>query len=67
MTRVMAHLALKAAFAAAGLMGPLSTHAMRKTFANRVYERLGRDLPKTEQALGHVNINSTVAYLSFSR
>lgn len=64
-TRVMAHIALKDAFAAVGLTGPLGPHAMRKTFANRVYERLGRDLPKTQRALGHVNINNTVAYLSF--
>jgi integrase len=41
------------------------THAMRKTFARKVHERLGHDLVKTQRALGHKNINSTVAYLSF--
>jgi site-specific recombinase XerD len=38
---------------------------MRKTFARKVHERLGHDLVKTQRALGHKNINSTVAYLSF--
>jgi integrase len=38
---------------------------MRKTFANRMYDKLGHDLVKTQRALGHKNINSTVAYLSF--
>lgn len=47
------------------LSGKLGTHAMRKTFANRVHALLGRDLVKTQRALGHKNINSTVAYLSF--
>jgi len=35
------------------------------TFANRVYHQLNHDLVKTQQAMGHKNINSTVAYLSF--
>ena len=38
---------------------------MRKTFANRVYEALDCDLVKTQMALGHKNVNSTVQYLSF--
>jgi integrase len=41
------------------------THSLRKTFANRMYERLHRDLVKVQRAMGHKNINSTVAYLSF--
>jgi integrase len=47
------------------LTGKLGTHAMRKTFATKVYTRLQHDLVKTQRALGHRNINSTVAYLSF--
>ena len=39
---------------------------MRKTFADRVYRASGRDLVRTQRALGHVNINSTVQYLSWS-
>jgi integrase len=47
------------------LTGKIGTHAMRKTFANRVYHQLNHDLMKTQRAMGHKNINSTVAYLSF--
>jgi integrase len=47
------------------LTGKVGTHAMRKTFANRVYRQLNHDLVKTQRAMGHKNINSTVAYLSF--
>jgi site-specific recombinase XerD len=56
---------LKEAFAANELTGKLGTHVMRKTFANRMYEKLNRDLVKVQRAMGHRNINSTVAYLSF--
>ena len=45
--------------------GTLGTHAMRKTFANKVHVLLGRDLVKTQRALGHKNVSSTVSYLSF--
>ena len=54
---------LKEAFNANELQGKLGTHAMRKTFANRVYDKLNGDLPKTQRAMGHANINSTVQYL----
>jgi integrase len=64
-TRVQAWRIFQEAYAANGLTGQLGTHAMRKTFANRVYEKLGHDLVKTQRALGHKNINSTVSYLSF--
>jgi len=56
---------LKTVFADNELTGKLGTHSMRKTFANRVYDRLDRDLAKTQRALGHKNINSTISYLSF--
>ncbi len=56
---------LKEAFNANELQGKLGTHVMRKTFCNRVYEKLNRDLVKVQRAMGHANINSTVAYLSF--
>ena len=65
LSRVQAFRLLRAAFERAGVEGSVATHSMRKTFANRVYERLGRDLLKTQKALGHKNINSTVSYLSF--
>lgn len=59
---------LSQAFKAAGiqgLQGQLGTHSMRKTFAANVYKRLGKDLVKTQRALGHRNIQSTAQYLSF--
>jgi integrase len=56
---------LKEAFNANELQGKLGTHAMRKTFCNRVYDLLKHDLVKTQRAMGHSNINSTVSYLSF--
>ena len=56
---------LKEAFNSNELQGKLGTHAMRKTFAARMYLRLDRDLVKVQRAMGHANINSTVQYLSF--
>ena len=56
---------LREAYQTNELGGKLGTHSMRKTFADRVYDRLDRDLVKTQRALGHRNINSTVSYLSF--
>lgn len=54
---------LKKAFAACGLEGKLATHTMRKTFAKRVYEKSGKNLRETQEALRHKNINSTAAYV----
>lgn len=64
-TRVQAYRILKEAYDACEMTGKLGTHSMRKTFANKVYEKLDHDLPKTQRALGHRNVNSTVQYLSF--
>jgi site-specific recombinase XerD len=47
------------------LTGKRGTHNMGKTFANRIYDKLGKDLVKCQRALGYRNINSTVSYLSF--
>jgi integrase len=62
-TRKSAWRMLKAAYAAAGLTGKLGTHTMRKTFAKRVHKALGNDLLKTQKALGHASVESTVSYL----
>ena len=64
-SRVQAWRILVEAYQSNELPGKLGTHAMRKTFANRVYELLKHDLVKTQRALEHANINSTVQYLSF--
>jgi len=53
------------AYAACGLMGTLGSHAMRKTFADRVYVLLGHDLLRTQHALRHRNIQGTIRSLSF--
>jgi integrase len=63
--RVQYHRILKEAIEANEMTGKIATHSMRKTFADRVYEALGHDIFRTQKALGHRNINSTVAYLSF--
>lgn len=64
-SRVQAYRVLKSIYGACNITGKLGTHSMRKTFANKVYDRLDHDLVKTQRALGHRNINSTVQYLSF--
>jgi len=46
------------------ITGNTGTHSMRKTYARRAYEITGKDLFQTQKLLGHVNINSTVSYLS---
>ena len=63
--RIQAWRILNAQFQGSGLTGKLGTHSMRKSFASRVYDRLRHDLVKTQRALGHRNVNSTVQYLSF--
>ena len=67
LSRVQAYRILAAAYESAGVKGQTGTHSMRKTFANNIHQKLGRDLLKTQQALGHRNINSTVSYLSFEQ
>jgi integrase len=47
------------------LTGTIGTHSMRKSFASRMYDRLGKDLVKVQAVMGHANINSTVRYLNF--
>jgi len=64
-SRVQAWRVLNRVYEVNEMTGQLGTHSMRKTFADRVYEHLGHDLAKTQRALGHRNINSTVQYLSF--
>jgi site-specific recombinase XerD len=64
-TRAQARRILKEAFSSNELSGKLGTHAMRKAFCNRTYDKLNHDLVKTQKAMGHANINSTIAYLTF--
>ena len=62
---VSAYKVLREVLEESELSGQLGTHSMRRTFANVVHEKLGRDISKTKKALGHKNISSTDSYFSF--
>lgn len=63
-TRVQAWNILVEAYRSLGLLGKLGTHALRKTFAQRVHKTMGNDVFKTQKALGHARLDSTAKYLS---
>lgn len=63
-TRQHAHKVLSDAFEANELTGKVASHSMRKTFAANIYDKVGRDLVKTQYALGHKAVSSTISYLS---
>lgn len=63
-TRIQAYRILTKVYKALGMTGKLGTHSSRKHFAHKVHEKLGRDILKTQKALGHKQITSTVSYLS---
>jgi len=67
LSRFRAWAILKQAAAKIKLLGKIAGHSMRKRFAEKVHAKLGRDLRKTQVALGHKNINSTVSYLDVDR
>ena len=62
MNRQTAHDILKKAFIAAGLNGKLATHSLRKSFAQRLYDKTG-DIYLVQELLGHRNISTTQKYL----
>ena len=62
MSRRAAHDVLKSAFEAAGLNGHLATHSLRKSFAQRLYDRTG-DIFVVQEMLGHKNVSTTQKYL----
>ena len=53
---------MKKAFGAAGLNGHLATHSLRKSFAQRLYDRTG-DIFAVQEMLGHRNVATTQKYL----
>lgn len=55
--------ALETARKEAGIDRRVSSHAMRKTFAKRVFELSKGDLHVCQKALGHTQITSTMQYL----
>ena len=62
MHRQTAHAILKTAFIAAGLNGHIATHSLRKSFAQRLYDKTG-DIYMVQELLGHRNISTTQKYL----
>ena len=62
MSRRNAHDVLKVEFQAAGLNGHLATHSLRKSFAQRLYDRTG-DIFAVQEMLGHKNVSTTQKYL----
>ena len=62
MSRRTAHNILKTAFMDAGLNGHLATHSMRKSFAQRLYDRTS-DIFAVKEMLGHRNVATTQTYL----
>lgn len=62
MSRRTAHDVLKTAFIAAGLNGHLATHSLRKSFAQRLYDRTA-DIFAVQEMLGHRNVATTQKYL----
>lgn len=67
LSRVQAWKIIKRAAKECGLSGKIACHSTRKTFAQNVYNKLDKDLVKLQFAMGHKNISSTVAYLSFDK
>lgn len=67
MSRKRAWEILKAAAHRAGAYGAIGTHSMRKTFANKFHAMSGRDLSRTQDALGHTDIRATKKYMSFDQ
>ena len=62
MHRQTAHAILKNAFMEAGLNGHIATHSLRKSFAQRLYDKTG-DIYLVKELLGHRNISTTQKYL----
>jgi len=66
-TRNQAWRILKDAFNSLELQGKLATHSMRKSFCQRMYLLLDKDVFKTQQLMGHKSLSSTANYLSFNQ
>jgi integrase len=63
-SRVQAWRILHAVYLDHALAGKVACHSLRKTFAMRVHAYYHGNLLKTQKALGHKNINSTIKYLA---
>lgn len=56
---------LNKVFDRCGLTGCLGTHVLRKTFADRMFDKLDRNIFSLHKALGQKNVNSAASYISF--
>ena len=59
------HKILREAFEKAGLNGKLATHTLRKTFAQRLYQKCS-DIYMVKELLGHKNVATTQAYIGIN-
>jgi integrase/recombinase XerD len=66
-TRSHAWRIIDGAASAAGLDGCVGNHSLRKSYGMGVYERSGRDIRVTQEALRHVSLDSTLRYLPVSQ
>jgi site-specific recombinase XerD len=67
LSRQWAWKVLKAACATADVHGPTGCHSTRKSFAERAFIELGRDLHHLQAVMGHSSIQSTIKYLGIDR
>jgi site-specific recombinase XerD len=67
LSRQWAWAILKKACAAADVRGPTGCHSTRKSFAERAFIELGRDLHHLQAVMGHSSISSTIKYLGIDR
>ena len=58
---------IKRAVTRARIEGKVTSHSARKVFAKKVHELFGRDLVKTQKALGHRSVASTAYYIQFDQ
>ena len=65
MKRQTAHTMLKKVFRVAGLNGKLATHSLRKSFAQRLYEK-SSDIYLVQELLGHRSVSTTQNYLGIN-
>jgi site-specific recombinase XerD len=67
LSRQWAWKVLKTACAGADVRGPTGCHSTRKSFAERAFIELGRDLHHLQAVMGHSSISSTIKYLGLDR
>ena len=59
------HKIMEKVFVKAGLNGKLATHTLRKTFAQRLYQKCS-DIYMVKELLGHKNVATTQAYIGIN-